>query len=63
MNILKLPKVIEKTGLSRASIYAFVKEGKFPKPISLGLRSVGWVEVEITQWIEEKMNSRMGSMS
>ena len=45
--ILKLPQVIDKTGLSRASIYAFIKEGKFPKQIKLGERAVGWLSNEL----------------
>tara|TARA_R100000005_G_C4982571_1_gene191913 strand:+ start:1456 stop:1677 length:222 start_codon:yes stop_codon:yes gene_type:complete len=52
--ILKLPEVIERTGLSKSSIYAYQKEGVFPKPINLGPRSVGWVEQDIASWIESK---------
>lgn len=52
--ILKLPEVIERTGLSKSSIYAYKKEGLFPKPINLGPRSVGWIEQDIVGWIEAK---------
>lgn len=52
--ILKLPEVIQKTGLSRSSIYAYKKEGTFPPPIKLGKRSVGWIQQDIENWIEEK---------
>ncbi|WP_442267627.1 helix-turn-helix transcriptional regulator [Tenacibaculum sp. ZS6-P6] len=52
--ILKLPEVIQKTGLSRSTIYAYKKEGIFPEPIKLGRRSVGWIEQDIENWIEEK---------
>ena len=53
--ILRLPAVKDRTGLSRSTIYLKVKEGRFPMPISLGARAVGWVESEIQQWIEEKI--------
>lgn len=49
--ILKLPSVIARTGLSRSSIYKRVSEGTFPQPISLGIRSVGWVEAEIEEYL------------
>ena len=49
--IFRLPDVIKATGLSRSSIYLFIKEERFPKPINLGLRSVGWLESEIEAWI------------
>ncbi len=45
--ILRLPAVKSRTGLSRSSIYAKVRTGEFPKPISIGIRSIGWMESEI----------------
>lgn len=56
--ILRLNDVKEKTGLSRSSIYAFVKEGKFPKPISLGDRAVGWIESEIELFLLKRADMR-----
>lgn len=53
-NILRLNNVINRTGLSKSSIYAFIKANKFPKSISLGLRSVGWLESEINEWIIDR---------
>ena len=44
--ILRLPVVRARTGLSRSTIYLKVSEGSFPRPISLGARSVGWVPDE-----------------
>ena len=57
-NILRLPAVIEKTGLSRSTIYAGIQKGTFPAPVNLGLRSVGWLESEIDAWIESRINAR-----
>lgn len=52
--ILRLPKVIEKTGTPRSSIYEQIKLGNFPKPVRLGVRSVGWLEEEVEKWIRER---------
>jgi prophage regulatory protein len=49
--ILRLPTVKTRTGLSRSTIYLRVSEKRFPAPISLGGRAVGWVESEITDWL------------
>ena len=49
--ILRLPAVKARTGLSRSTIYAFVNYGKFPKPIALGARAVGWVDAEVEAWV------------
>jgi prophage regulatory protein len=32
-------------------VYQRVVEGRFPKPVSLGARAVGWIETEIEEWI------------
>lgn len=53
--VLRLPEVKARTGLSRSSIYLRISESRFPKPISLGRRAVGWLESEIEDWIAEKI--------
>ncbi len=60
MKILKLHDVIERSGLSRSSIYLYCKNEKFPKPIRLGERAVGWLESEISGWISERAEERGG---
>jgi prophage regulatory protein len=49
--ILRLPAVKVRTGLSRSSIYLWISKGKFPAPVSLGARAVGWVESEVDDWV------------
>ena len=46
-NILRLPAVKTRTGLSRSTIYLLISEGCFPKPVSLGARAVGWPDSEV----------------
>jgi prophage regulatory protein len=60
-SILRLPDVKAKTGLSRSSIYAFIKEGQFPTQKNLGLRSVGWLESDINKWINARAYNKEGS--
>jgi prophage regulatory protein len=55
--ILRLPAVKTRTGLSRSTIYLRISEGRFPKPVSLGGRAVGWVEAEITQWLNQQIQA------
>ena len=56
--MLRLPEVVMLTGRSRSSIYQDMKVGAFPKPLSLGARSVGWKESQITAWLEICRNSQ-----
>ncbi len=53
--ILRLPDVISRVGLRRASIYLHISKGSFPKPISLGARAVGWLESDIDGWIAARI--------
>ena len=57
--ILRLNDVKIQTGLSRSAIYALAKLDQFPKPINLSLRSVGWLENEINDWIKERISLRV----
>tara|TARA_R110000822_G_scaffold60287_2_gene150160 strand:- start:18446 stop:18673 length:228 start_codon:yes stop_codon:yes gene_type:complete len=58
--IIKLPTVKKRCGLSRSSIYKYISENTFPKPISLGGRSVGWLESEIEGWVEQQISLSRG---
>lgn len=58
MRIIRLKEVIDTTGLARSTVYKYVAEGLFPKPVSLGDRSVGWVESEVHDWILARIEQR-----
>ena len=51
--LLRLPAVKEKTGLSRTTLYRWVQEGRFPRPVSLGPNTVAWRESELDRWIAQ----------
>ena len=55
--ILRLPAVKTNTGLSRSTIYLRVSQGTFPKPVSLGGRAVGWLEAEIQEWLQRRIDA------
>lgn len=54
---LRLPAVIDKTGLSRSSIYRLIAEGKFPSPVKLSARASAWFEEDINQWLADLPNN------
>ncbi|MDP3977053.1 MAG: AlpA family transcriptional regulator [Pseudomonas sp.] len=58
MKIIRLKNVIDSTGLARSTIYKFIGESTFPKPVSLGDRCVGWVESEVHDWILARIEER-----
>lgn len=58
--IIRRKQLEPKTGLSRSSIYARLDhkspqyDPTFPRPISLGLRAVGWLSHEVDDWLANR---------
>jgi prophage regulatory protein len=53
--IMRWPEVKARIGLSRSHIHNLVTQGKFPAPIKLGARASGWIEREISSWINDQV--------
>tara|TARA_B100001250_G_C19108595_1_gene490113 strand:- start:206 stop:394 length:189 start_codon:yes stop_codon:yes gene_type:complete len=52
---LRLPEVMELTGLSKTTIYRLKAIGRFPNNVQLESNCVTWISPEIYQFIEEKI--------
>ena len=57
LQFLRRPKVEEMTTLSRNKIYTLMKEGKFPKSISIAPKVVVWVKKEVEEWIDTQIRT------
>lgn len=55
--LIRLPEVQHRVGLGRSTIYRWMAEGKFPKPVQLGGYAVAWAEDEIEEWISQRLDS------
>lgn len=53
--LIRLPEVRHRVGLGRSTIYRWMAEGKFPKPVQLGGYVVAWPEHEIERWISDRV--------
>ncbi|WP_298166614.1 AlpA family transcriptional regulator [Novosphingobium sp.] len=51
--LVRFKEVQHRVGLGRSTIYRWMAEGKFPKPVQLGGYAVAWAEEDISTWIEE----------
>jgi prophage regulatory protein len=62
--ILRLKQLTERIGLGRSTIYDRMDtqspryDSTFPKPIKLGAAAVGWIDSEITTWIEQRISAQ-----
>ena len=53
--LIRLPEVQHQVGLGRSTIYRWMSEGKFPKPVQLGGYAVAWAEDEVQAWIATRL--------
>ena len=53
-NIIRLPAVTAKTGLSPSTIWRYEKAGDFPRRVQLGPNSVGWIAEDVDAWVERR---------
>ncbi len=58
IKLLKIREVVKITGLSKSSIYDQMSRDEFPRPISLGPKSVAWLESEVLEWITNRIKKR-----
>nr|WP_176498235.1 AlpA family phage regulatory protein [Sphingomonas sp. HMP6] len=54
--ILRLPTVLDRTGLSRSTLYRKIKDGSFPKQIAISTRCAGWRESAVTAWLRNPIH-------
>ncbi|WP_421335552.1 helix-turn-helix transcriptional regulator [Aeromonas veronii] len=58
MRFIRVREAIQKTGLSKSSIYDLMAQGQFPQTVRLGGRSVAFVEGEVDTWMAERIAAR-----
>lgn len=52
--LIRLPAVELATGFKKSTLYGWIKEGKFPKPIQIG-RASAWPESSVLQWVQDRI--------
>jgi prophage regulatory protein len=63
LKIIRRKQLEERIALSRSAIYDRLSvsspryDPSFPRPVQLGLNSVGWVEAEIDAWLLNRMRA------
>lgn len=53
---LRLNTVLERTGLSRATLYRKIQSGTFPRQVRIAERCCGWRESAITEWMNSPIS-------
>lgn len=58
LTIERLPAVLARTGLGRSTLYALVAEARFPAPLKLSTRAVGWRRADVDTWLLDRLSAR-----
>ena len=56
--IIRLKTVLDRTGLSRSTIYRKIAEGTFPTQVKISVHGAGWHESAINRWIADPVHYR-----
>jgi prophage regulatory protein len=51
----RLPTIKQRLGVSGSSIWAWVKAGKFPRPIKLSPNCTVWNAEDVEAWAQERI--------
>lgn len=54
--IIRLKTVLDRTGLSRSTIYRKIAEGTFPSQVKISVHGAGWHETAINRWIADPVH-------
>ena len=57
VKLLRLPAIMEMTGISESSVYRLVREKKFPQPVHVAVpKMTVWPSDVVEQWVQEKLD-------
>ena len=59
--ILRIHTVLERTGLSRSTLYRKMHDGTFPNQIRISEHCRGWRESAINRWMADPVSYKDGS--
>lgn len=54
--IIRLRTVLDRTGLSRSTMYRKIAEGTFPAQLKISVNGAGWRESDINRWIADPVS-------
>lgn len=57
IRMLRLPQVIDATGLGKTKIYELQGQGNFPMRVKITAHSVAWVEEDIQAWLTARIQA------
>jgi len=56
--IVRIRTVLDRTGLSRSTLYRKIQDGTFPRQVQISVHGAGWRESAINGWIADPAGFR-----
>jgi prophage regulatory protein len=56
--LIRLPEVLQLSGLSRSAVYQKIRDGDFPQQVKTSTRSSAWVLSEVIAWKNARIAAR-----
>ena len=53
--IIRITAVLERTGLTRSTLYRKIHGGTFPRQVRISTRCAGWYESAVNAWLKNPM--------
>lgn len=53
--LIRMSETMRRTGYGKAWVYKLIAQGKFPKPVKIGSRAIAFVESEVDDWINQRI--------
>ncbi|WP_458251066.1 helix-turn-helix transcriptional regulator [Geobacter anodireducens] len=49
--MIRLPEILNLTGVSRSTIWRWIKAGYFPRPVRMSPGTIGWKSTDVLDWL------------
>ncbi len=55
--LIRRPEVLHLTGMTKSTMYRYISDGRFPRPVSLGDHAVAWRQSDLQKWMNALSNT------
>lgn len=52
--VLRRPELLDRLSIGRSTLYAWIADGLFPRPIRIGKRAAGWRQSIVEDWLTRR---------
>ena len=59
--LMRLPEVLDITGVSKSSLYEMIRQARFPAPVGISVRAVGWRSEDVDVWLKARQPAHVPS--